>query len=59
LLQCLHGSAGERYQVGEGLAIRGTMVDLSMLDKLLADENEDVRVSAANAILQILKRHKL
>lgn len=59
LLQCLHGSAGERYQVGEGLAIRGTMEDIPVLDKLLSDENEDVRVSAANAVLQILNRNKL
>lgn len=59
LLQCLHGSAGERYQVGEGLAIRGTMEDLPVLDTLLADEDEDVRVSAAHATLYILKRNNL
>ncbi|WP_341836599.1 hypothetical protein WJU16_01695 [Chitinophaga pollutisoli] len=59
MVQCLHGSAGERYQVGEGLAIRGKVDDLPFLDKLLADGNEDVRVSAANAVLQILKRNKL
>lgn len=59
LLQCLRGSAGERYQVGEGLAVRGTMDDLPVLDKLLADESEDVRVSAAHAVLRILKRNNL
>jgi HEAT repeat protein len=58
LLHCLNGAAGDRYQVGEGLAIRGTPDDLPVLDRLLADEDEDVRVSAANAILHITTRNK-
>lgn len=58
LLNCLQGNAGDRYQVAEGLALRGGPADLPVLERMLADENEDVRVAAANAILHIEQRNK-
>lgn len=58
LAGCLKGNAGERYQAGEGLALHGSAADIAVLEPLLEDESEDVRVSTANAILHISKRIK-
>ncbi|GAB3907941.1 hypothetical protein GCM10028803_42620 [Larkinella knui] len=50
------GEIGERYEVAEALSLRGTVADVPVLEKLLADENQDVRVAAANALLRIYGR---
>lgn len=47
------GSKDERYQTAAALAVRGDSDDLPLLSTMLADPDADVRVSAANAILQI------
>ena len=56
LFTFLNGAVGERYEVAEALALKGTKADMDVLHKLLSDENMDVRVAAANAILKI-KEH--
>jgi len=53
LLAYLTGTVGERYEVAEALALKGTEKDMPTLKKLLADENMDVRVAAAKAMLSI------
>jgi HEAT repeat protein len=50
----LHGETGQRYEVAEALGLGGNKKDLPELKKLLADENTDVRVAAANAILWVM-----
>ncbi len=47
------GDVAERYELAEALGLRGTSVDVSILEKLLADPDQDVRVAAANALLCI------
>ncbi len=44
---------GERYQLGEAMALRGDDGDVPVLLELLDDEDTDVRISAANALLAI------
>ncbi|MDB5208440.1 MAG: hypothetical protein JWR72_3515 [Flavisolibacter sp.] len=53
LLKYADGEIGQQYEVAEGLGIRGTAMDIPVLKKLLANENTDVRVAAANALLKI------
>jgi len=53
LLTYLTGAAGEKYEVAEALAVAGTRDDIPTVKKLLADENTDVRVAAAKAMLSI------
>jgi HEAT repeat protein len=48
-----NGSKDEKYQTAAAIAVRGDPDDLPMLSTLLSDAEADVRVSAANAILQI------
>ena len=43
----------DRYELAATLALRGTGEDLPILTDLLDDPEPDVRVSAANAILQV------
>jgi HEAT repeat protein len=53
LLPYLDGAVGERYEVAEALALRGTKTDIPALKKLLADKNTDLKVAAAKALLRI------
>lgn len=53
LLTYLTGAAGEKYEVAEALAAAGTQDDIPTVKKLLSDENTDVRVAAAKAMLSI------
>lgn len=46
----------ERYQFGEAMALGGGDGDVPVLLKLLQDEDTDVRISAANALLSIERR---
>jgi hypothetical protein len=46
----------EKYEFANGLAVKATTAELPLLTKLLADRDPDVRIAAANAILQIDKR---
>lgn len=52
------GQVGERYEVAEALARRGTRDQLPLLRTLLNDSDQDLRVAAANAILHILRQSK-
>ena len=56
LLTYINGEKAERYEVGQALAIRGEALDIPVLEQLLNDQEMDVQVSAANAILQIERR---
>lgn len=53
LFAFINGAVGERYEVAEALSLKGTKADTNVLHKLLSDENKDVRVAAANALLKI------
>lgn len=46
------GTPGERYEVAEALGRAGDGADLPRLERLLTDADADVRVAAANALLQ-------
>jgi len=48
----------ERYQYGEAMAIRGEAAEVPALLQLLDDEDADVRVSAANALLALERRQR-
>lgn len=52
LLSYLAGDAGQRYEVAEALGISGDKSDIPTLKKLMSDENMDVSVAAANALLK-------
>jgi hypothetical protein len=54
LMAYMHGETGQRYEVAEAIGLGGSKDDLTTLQKLLADENTDVRVAAANAILRLM-----
>jgi HEAT repeat protein len=54
LLTYLSGAVGQRYEVAEALGLGGDKTDLPVLQKLLTDENTDVKVAAANAVLHIM-----
>jgi hypothetical protein len=56
LLEQLEGPVAARYETCEALSIAGDASDLPTLEKLLKDEDEDVRVAAANAILKITRK---
>ena len=58
LLTYLTGAVGEKYEVAEALALAGTKDDIPKVKKLLADENTDVRVAAAKAMLSIQSKNK-
>ncbi len=47
------GSKDQKYEVASALALRGDKDDFPTLVKLLNDQEPDVRVAAANAILKI------
>lgn len=54
LLTYLTGEVGQRYELAEALGLGGDQTDLPVLQKLLNDENTDVQVAAANAILRVM-----
>ncbi|WP_419803383.1 hypothetical protein [Mucilaginibacter sp.] len=54
LLTYLTGETGQRYELAEALGLGGNKNDLQVLQKLLNDENTDVQVAAANAILRVM-----
>jgi hypothetical protein len=58
LLAYLKGKPAERYETAEALSLKGTLEDLPVLQTLLADEDNDVRVAAANAVIKINARNK-
>ena len=58
LLTYMNGAIGERYEVAEAFSMRGTLKDIPTLNKLLADENMDVRVAAAKALWSIKRKSK-
>jgi HEAT repeat protein len=58
LLAYLKGAPAERYETAEALSLKGTLEDLPVLRTLLSDEDNDVRVAAANAIIKINARNK-
>ena len=51
------GSADAKVEACAGLAMQGQDEDVPLLVSLLDDSNVDIRVAAANAILQIDRRH--
>jgi HEAT repeat protein len=51
------GSADAKIEACAALAMQGQDEDVPLLVSLLDDGNTDVRVAAANAILQIDRRH--
>jgi SSS family solute:Na+ symporter len=51
------GNKDDKYEVAAALALRGNKNDLALLAGLLKDSNADVRVSAANAVLRMDRRH--
>jgi hypothetical protein len=53
LIQLVQGAPAAKYEIGEALSLNGDTADLSLLETLLHDADNDVRVSAANAILTI------
>lgn len=54
LIQYLAGTVGERCEVAEALNLGGGKQDLHYLTDMLKDQNTDVMVAAANAILKIM-----
>ncbi len=46
---------GQRYEVAEAFGLGGNTAFVPLLQQLLADENTDVRVAAANALLNVLR----
>jgi hypothetical protein len=56
LLQYLNGAVPAKYETAEALSLKGGAEDLPVLETLLHDADNDVRVAAANAILKIEKR---
>ena len=56
LLSYIKGEKSERYEVGQALAISGTVSDIQILEQLLDDPDMDVQVSAANALLRVERR---
>lgn len=56
LLQYLNGAVPAKYETAEALSLKGGKDDLPVLETLLHDADNDVRVAAANAILKIEKR---
>jgi len=56
LLKYVHGEKSEKFEMAQALAICGTVSDIPVLEQLLDDQEMDVQVSAANALLQI-ERH--
>ncbi len=57
LLEYLTGATGEKYEVAEALALAGKQEDIPAVKQLLADENNDVRVAAAKAMLSIQSKN--
>jgi hypothetical protein len=55
LLKYLNGAPNERYEVAEAFSMKGSSKDFPILNKLMEDENMDVRVAAAKA-MWIIKR---
>ncbi|MEJ7826737.1 MAG: HEAT repeat domain-containing protein [Segetibacter sp.] len=53
LLTYMTGAVNERYEVAEAFSMKGTVKDIPTLNKLMADENMDVRVAAAKALWSI------
>src|SRR4029079_16820576 len=56
VLNARKGTKDEKYQTAAVLALRGASDDIPLLADLLNDPDADVRVSAANAVLQIQRR---
>jgi hypothetical protein len=56
LLTYMNGAVNERYEVAESFSMRGTVKDIPILNKLMSDENMDVRVAAAKALWSIKAR---
>jgi solute:Na+ symporter, SSS family len=60
--QLLHflttGAKEEKYEAVSALAVRGIQKDAAILTRLLDDQEPDVRVAAANAILHIERRQQ-
>jgi hypothetical protein len=56
LLKQAEGPVAAKYETCEALSINGDTGDMPLLETLLKDEDQDVRVAAANAILKIQKR---
>jgi hypothetical protein len=56
LLEYLQGPVAARYELAEALSRNGSAEDLPVLETLLKDADQDVRVAAANALLKISKR---
>lgn len=57
LFAYLKGAPNERYETAEALSLKGQAEDLPVLEQLLRDEDNDVRVGAANAIIKIHARN--
>lgn len=53
LLTYMNGAVNERYEIAEAFSMRGTVKDIPILNKLMSDENMDVRVAAAKALWSI------
>lgn len=58
LLNFLKGKDNQRYETAEALGIGGNKSDIPVLQALLADQNTDVQVAAANAMLRLLNYKK-
>ena len=58
LYYAITGDKEQKSEVCHALSYRGDVTDIDLLEKLMADENLDVRVNASNAVLKILHRGK-
>jgi solute:Na+ symporter, SSS family len=56
LLEYLEGPVAARFELAEALSLNGDSADVPVLETLLKDADQDVRVAAANALLKISKR---
>jgi len=56
LLTYINGAVNERYEVAEAFSMKGTLKDIPTLNKLITDENMDVRVATAKALWSIKRK---
>ena len=56
LLTYMNGTVDERYEVAEAFSMKGALKDIPTLNKLIADENMDVRVAATKALWSIKRK---
>ena len=58
LLTYMNGTVGERYEDTEAFSMKEALKDIPTFNKLIADENMEVRVAAAKALWSIKRKLK-